>query len=53
MILNASQTAVRLPYAAQGLEIERLLQVVEFAPLLFQSCGWAGWNLAAERLAVL
>lgn len=44
-----------------GLEVSRFVTLAEVArdasppqgrPVLFKSCGWAGWDLAAARLAV-
>lgn len=48
-LLQAGMAVDRLPTLAQVLRGEAAARP---GPVLFKSCGWAGWDLAAARLAL-
>jgi 1-piperideine-2-carboxylate/1-pyrroline-2-carboxylate reductase [NAD(P)H] len=49
-LIQAGLDVSQLPTLAQIVRGEAALN--KKAPVLFKSCGWAGWDLAAARLAV-
>ena len=48
-LLQAGLDVGMLPTLREALQRQRALST---GPVLFKSCGWAGWDLAAARLAM-